>query len=1487
MTPTASIQSTGALPKGRACTPAQYRRTAAAQTPRHALAIAHAAGLGTHRELRPGGVFGPRGIGAVLLAVATAVACVWSTPAEAETSAGSQEPQVLVGNLDVGDGGSGGIQRTLGAARSGFGQAFTTGPTTGGYALGSLGIQVSQFSDGSTAGDDLRVTVNGVADGGGPGAALCTLTHPSSFQAPGVSTFGAPAGEDACPQLAKETTYFAVIEWIEPDEAGRLAVIPQTFPTDESAASDEDPGGAQGWSIADVSWYLTVASGARTWTAYETTASFKIRLQEAAVAAIVANRPAAGLPTISGTAQVGETLTASVAGIGDADGLDNAVFSHQWIRTGGTGTATDIEGATGSTYAPVAADAGATIAVRVTFEDDGGTRETLLSAATETVAAAPEEVESTALGVLSVADAEASEEEDATLDFAVTLDPAADAAVTVDYATSDGTATSGADYTGTSGTLTFLAGETAKTVSVPIIDDAVDDGGETLTLTLANAAGAEIGAAAATGIIRDDDGNRLSVADAEASEEEDATLDFAVTLDPAADAAVTVDYATSDGTATSGADYTGTSGTLTFLAGETAKTVSVPIIDDAVDDGGETLTLTLANAAGAEIGAAAATGIIRDDDGNRLSVADAEASEEEDATLDFAVTLDPAADAAVTVDYATSDGTATSGADYTGTSGTLTFLAGETAKTVSVPIIDDAVDDGGETLTLTLANAAGAEIGAAAATGIIRDDDGNRLSVADAEASEEEDATLDFAVTLDPAADAAVTVDYATSDGTATSGADYTGTSGTLTFLAGETAKTVSVPIIDDAVDDGGETLTLTLSQAAGANIGAAAATGIIRDDDGNRLTVADAEASEEEDATLDFAVTLDPAADAAVTVDYATSDGTATSGADYTGTSGTLTFLAGETAKTVSVPIIDDAVDDGGETLTLTLSQAAGANIGTAAATGIIRDDDGNRLTASFENVPDEHDGGNAFVFRVAFSEEVGISYATLRDESFSTTDGDVTAARRVDGRHDLWEITVEPDSRAAVSITLPGNRACGTTGAVCTRGDDPSPLGNSPSATVAGPPTTPLTASFGDMPATHAGEEFEFRLTFSEEPEVSYVTLRDHAFDETGGTVRKAKRRTQGSNLSWDITVKPNGVAAVTIELPATTDCAATGAICTHDERPLSNAPSATVAGASTASAVVDGPTLTLSWPTLRDGFAAPHGADFAVRVDGSLRTVSSASLWTHGSVLLMAEPVLAGEEVVVDYLGSAMHALSDAAGRTEPAWRDLAAVNVTGLAEAGADALPTEGAAWAIPVDALSLNLAGRELDDAGLAALAARTDLRRLDLSGNGLTDLSALAPLRALRSLDLSGNAVSDLSPLAGMTELRRLDLAGNRVVDLWPLGALPHLEVLLLDGNDVADVGALTHLGRLENLGLAGNLVADVGPLADLWSLRRLDLGGNPAPDLSPVGDLETLVWLRLPSAGGEAPTHRLVRLRWLLAPNAAGVCLGCGDAAPGHAEAR
>ena len=106
-------------------------------------------------------------------------------------------------------------------------------------------------------------------------------------------------------------------------------------------------------------------------------------------------------------------------------------------------------------------------------------------------------------------------------------------------------------------------------------------------------------------------------------------------------------------------------------------------------------------------------------------------------------------------------------------------------------------------------------------------------------------------------------------------------------------------------------------------------------------LSVADANAREGTDATLDFAVTLDRASPLTVTVHYATADGTAAAGADYTATSGTLSFAPGDLAKTVSVPILDDAHDEGSETLTLTLSNATGARIRDAWATGTIENSD------------------------------------------------------------------------------------------------------------------------------------------------------------------------------------------------------------------------------------------------------------------------------------------------------------------------------------------------------------------------------------------------------------------------------------------------------------------------------------------------------------------------------------------------------------------
>ena len=114
-----------------------------------------------------------------------------------------------------------------------------------------------------------------------------------------------------------------------------------------------------------------------------------------------------------------------------------------------------------------------------------------------------------------------------------------------------------------------------------------------------------------------------------------------------------------------------------------------------------------------------------------------------------------------------------------------------------------------------------------------------------------------------------------------------------------------------------------------------------VEDDDEAALSVADASVAEEAGATLDFAVTLDRARHLPVTVDYATSNGTARAGQDYTATRGTLTFAAGEMSKTVSVPVLDDAHDEGSETMTLRLSNATEAGIRDGEATGTIENSD------------------------------------------------------------------------------------------------------------------------------------------------------------------------------------------------------------------------------------------------------------------------------------------------------------------------------------------------------------------------------------------------------------------------------------------------------------------------------------------------------------------------------------------------------------------
>ena len=216
------------------------------------------------------------------------------------------------------------------------------------------------------------------------------------------------------------------------------------------------------------------------------------------------------------------------------------------------------------------------------------------------------------------------------------------------------------------------------------------------------------------------------------------------------------------------------------------------------------------------------------------------------------------------------------------------------------------------------------------------------------------------------------------------------------------------------------------------------------------------ADTAEASGATLDFTVTLSRPSDSDITVEYATSDGTATEGGDYTDTSGTLTFTAGETEKTINVPVLVDDDEESDETVTLTLSDPSGAVIETSSATGMITnvtatgsDSDDTRtntdVTITLSSVPNEHDGTNAFTFNLALSSNLQVGYQAIAD-AVDATGATVTKAKRTErGSNQGWRITLTPSGQDTVSIAIAANSICDRSGSPCNT--------NAVSATVAGP--------------------------------------------------------------------------------------------------------------------------------------------------------------------------------------------------------------------------------------------------------------------------------------------------------------------------------------------------------------------------------------------------------------------------------------------------
>jgi hypothetical protein len=333
-----------------------------------------------------------------------------------------------------------------------------------------------------------------------------------------------------------------------------------------------------------------------------------------------------------------------------------------------------------------------------------------------------------------------------------------------------------------------------------------------------------------------------------------------------------------------------------------------------------------------------------------LSINDAAVPEGNAATVNavFTVTLSPVSSQTVTVNFATANGTATAGSDYVSIPGTLlTFNPGETSKNITVVVNGDTVSEPNETFFVNLSNAANATISDNQGLGTINNDDSvPGLSINDVAVAEGNSGTVNavFTVTLSAASGQAVTVNFATVNGTATAGSDYVAKSDVLTFNPGETSKNIIVVVNGDTANEPNETFFVNLSNPSNASISVNQGLGTINNDEGMpSLSINDVVVAEGNSGTVNavFTVTLSAASAQTVTVNFATADGTATAGSDYVGAAGVVTFNPGETSKPITVVVNGDTAVEGNESFSVNLTSASDAIIGDNQGIGTIGNDD------------------------------------------------------------------------------------------------------------------------------------------------------------------------------------------------------------------------------------------------------------------------------------------------------------------------------------------------------------------------------------------------------------------------------------------------------------------------------------------------------------------------------------------------------------------
>ena len=638
-----------------------------------------------------------------------------------------------------------------------------------------------------------------------------------------------------------------------------------------------------------------------------------------------------------------------------------------------------------------------------------------------------------------------------------------DGVVGVTYATSNGTASTPADYAATTGTLSWANAETgSKTFNIPIVQDTLDEPNETVNLTLSLPTGSALIGTPGTAVltITDDDATpSLAIADLSQAEGNSGTTPFVlnVSLSAASGQTVTVAFASANGSASTPSDYAAGSGTLTFVPGDVSETLTINVNGDTTVEPDETFVVNLSAPSNASVSDAQAIATIQNDDaGSVFAVNDVTAVEGNAGTSLFTFTVSRTTTAgAASVQAATANGTATAGTDYVAIAATtLNFAAGVSTQTFAVTVNGDTTVEPDETFNVLLTNAsAGTSIGDGSGLGTITNDDvaaGSVFSVNDVTAVEGNAGTslFTFTVSRTITTDAA-SIQAATANGSATAGTDYVAIAATtLNFAAGVSTQTFAVTVNGDTTVETDETFNVLLTNpSAGTSIGDGSGLGTITNDDvppGSVFSVNDVTAVEGNAGTSVFTFTVSRTITTdAASIQAATANGTATAGTDYVAIAATtLNFAAGVATQTFAVTVNGDTTVEPDETFNVLLTNpSAGTSIGDGSGLGTITNDDvppGSVFSVNDVTAVEGNAGTSVFTFTVsrtvstnaasiqaatangtatAGSDYVAIAATTL---NFAAGVSTQTFAVTVNG-----DTTVEPDETFNVLLT---NASAGT---------------------------------------------------------------------------------------------------------------------------------------------------------------------------------------------------------------------------------------------------------------------------------------------------------------------------------------------------------------------------------------------------------------------------------------------------------------------------